>query len=507
LSSGSGSQRAERRVARWLGLAAFLAYLPFVHGHFTGTDEMGVFLTTRALYEEGSFEVRRGPHRFRGREGRTYAHFAPGLPLVALPLYALGDVADRTLPETSVRALSGRPREGGRIDTLGSPQAFAVSLYPAAASAALVALFFLVQRRLGASVESAALASALLGGGTYVATHSVYFLRHTTEAITWLASFLALLGYRESRRPGDLALASAWASLTLLVSVPATVGIPALAGYGLFLAGPDLVRGGTGQRARVLAAGLLPALAAVALHAAHNQALWGAFFESPMVAQRHGFTTPLSVGLAGFLLSPGVSLFVYSPPLLLLPLWLPGFWRERRAECVTALVASLGLLLFCAGFSLWHGLWSAPGPRYLFLLTPLLLLPLGRWLDAHAGRRGRRALLALGAVGLAVQLVLVLSRWSAVIRGMGYAEAAERGDLSFLWTPAQSPLAGSVRALAEGQLDTWWLGLATGTGGAPAVPGAAALLLGAWLGAVVFVGFRLASRLRVASGPGSARGA
>ena len=74
MESRSGSQQSERRVALWLGLAALLAYLPFVHGHFTGTDEMGVFLTTRALYEEGSFEVRRGPHRFKGRDGRTYAH-------------------------------------------------------------------------------------------------------------------------------------------------------------------------------------------------------------------------------------------------------------------------------------------------------------------------------------------------------------------------------------------------------------------------------------------------
>jgi hypothetical protein len=494
--SGSASLRRDRRIALWLGAAAFLAYLPFVHGHFTGTDEMGVFLTTRALYEEGSFEVRAGPHRFRGREGRTYAHFAPGLPVLALPFYALGDVAERSLPGRWVEALSGRRQELERIDTRGSPQTFAVALYPPLASAALVALFFLVQRRLGASVESALAASALLGGGTYVASHSVYFLRHTTEAIPWLACFLALLAYRESGRPRDLALGSLWASLTLLVAVPATVGVPALAGYGLFAAWPRLARAGTGQRVRLLAAGMLPALGAVALHAMHNSALWGGWFESPMVAQRHGFTTPLHVGLAGFLLSPGVSLFLYSPPLLLVGLMLPSFWRERRAECVTALAASLSLLVFCAGFSHWHGLWSAPGPRYLFVLTPLLLLPLGRWLDAHAGRRARQALWALGAAGLAVQLVLLLSRWSAVIRAMGYVEAAQRDDLSFLWEPGRSPLAGSVRALGEGQVDAWWFGLVTGFDGAAAAPGAAALLLGVWASVAAFVWLRLRRQLR-----------
>jgi hypothetical protein len=241
---------------------------------------------------------------------------------------------------------------------------------------------------------------------------------------------------------------------------------------------------------------MLPALGAVALHAMHNSALWGGWFESPMVAQRHGFTTPLHVGLAGFLLSPGVSLFLYSPPLLLVGLMLPSFWRERRAECVTALAASLSLLVFCAGFSHWHGLWSAPGPRYLFVLTPLLLLPLGRWLDAHAGRRARQALWALGAAGLAVQLVLLLSRWSAVIRAMGYVEAAQRDDLSFLWEPGRSPLAGSVRALGEGQVDAWWFGLVTGFDGAAAAPGAAALLLGVWASVAAFVWLRLRRQLR-----------
>ncbi len=496
MSSGSGSQGLERRIARWLGAAALLAYLPFFHGHFTGTDEMGVFLTTRALYEDGSFEVRGGPHRFRGREGRTYAHFAPGLPVLALPFYALGDAADRGLPEDWVRALSGRAREAERIDTLGSPHTFAVALYPVLATALLVALFFLVQRRLGASVRGAVIAAAVLGGGSYVATHSVYFLRHTTEAILWLASFLALLAFRESGRARHLALGSLWASLTGLIAVPATVAVPALAGYGGFLAWPHLARAGSGARARLLAAGLLPALGTLALHAAHNHALWGAFLESPMLAQRHGFTTPLHVGLAGFLLSPGASLFLYSPPLLLLAAMLPAFWRERRAECVTVLAASLSLLVFCAGFSHWHGLWSSPGPRYLFLLTPLLLLPLGRWLDGPAGRRGRRALALLAAVGLAVQGVLMLSRWSAVIRGMGYVEAASRGDLSFLWAPLSSPLAGSVRALADGQIDAFWLGLATGFEGNAGAPGAALLLLVLWSGACALVGRQLARALR-----------
>ena len=45
---------------------------------------------------------------------------------------------------------------------------------------------------------------------------------------------------------------------------------------------------------------------------AHNYALWGTLLESPMVGQRSLFSLPIHIGLAGYLLSPGGSVFVYS---------------------------------------------------------------------------------------------------------------------------------------------------------------------------------------------------
>ena len=116
-----------------------------------------------------------------------------------------------------------------------------------------------------------------------------------------------------------------------------------------------------------------------------------------MLDQSRYLTTPLRVGLAGLLVSPGSSIFVYSPPLLLLPWTLPGFWRAHRAECACVLAVCASLLLLAAPFQLWHGLWSCPGPRMVFAATPLLMLPLGPWLDA---RRSRRALVVTGLLGL-----------------------------------------------------------------------------------------------------------
>ncbi len=491
-------RRRDRQTACWLGLAAFLAYLPFAHGHFMGTDETGVYLTARALYETGSFEVTEGPHRFTGRGGRTYAHFAPGLPVLAVPLYALGDLAARSLPAPWLARVNPRAEEPGRIDTLVTPPLFAVALYAPLASAVLVALFFVVQRRLGVSVRSAVLAAALLGATSYVATHSVYFLRHTSEAITTLAAFHALLAYRQEGRLRDLTLGSVWASLTLLVAVPALVGLLPIALYGLFLLGPRLRAAPLAGRIRLLACAVAPALVVIAVHVALNYQLWGTLLDSPMVAQRTRFSTPLSVGLAGFLLSPGCSIFVYSPLLLLLPWTLPPFWRAQRAECIVAVAIALCLLLFCARFELWPGLWSAPGPRYLFVLTPVLMLPLGLWLDGPRGLGQRMLLWGLALLGIGVQLVLVLARWTEVIQGMDYKNAVLRSGFDFLFVPEQSPIIGSWRALQAGHVDAWLWGLARGSELQAGAPGVALVLLATWAIALVLVLRRLRRSLRLA---------
>ena len=481
----------DRRIARWLGLAALLAYLPFFHGHFMGTDETGVFLTTRSLYERGSFEVWEGPHRYPGRDGRTYAHFAPGLSLLALPLYALGDGAARVLPEAWLARLNPRSEEPGRIDTLVTPPLFAVALYPALASAVLVAVFFLLERRLGASRRSALAAAALLGATSYVATHSVYFLRHTTEAITTLAAFHALLAYRQEGQLRDLVLGSLWASLTLLVAVPALVGLVPLAGYALYVLAPRLRAARPPERARLLAAAAAPALVVITIHVALNWWLWGTFLDSPMVAQRNRFSTPLYIGLWGFLLSPGCSVFVFSPLLLLLPWTLPPFWRAHRAECAVAVGISLCLLFFCATFEIWPGIWSSPGPRYLFVLTPVLMLPLGLWLDTQRSLAQRALTFGLAALGLGVQLVLVLSRWSEVIQSMGYHKALLVSGFDFLFVPEKSPLVGSWRTLGDGHVDAWLWGIAHGSEAHAGAPGLVAALLFAWALTAGFVGLRL----------------
>jgi hypothetical protein len=125
------------------------------------------------------------------------------------------------------------------------------------------------------------------------------------------------------------------------------------------------------------------------------------------------------------------------------------------------------------------------------VVTPALMLPLGPWLDTPRTAVQRALTFGLAALGLGVQLVLVLSRWTEVIQRMGYHKALLVSGFDFLFVPEKSPLVGSWRALGNGAVDAWLWGIARGSEAHAGAPGFALVLLLAWALVAGFVGLRL----------------
>ena len=474
--------RPDVRIAALLGICAALGYLPFYHGYLKGTDEVGVFEITQALFQDGSLAIPPITHTAPGPDGRSYSFFNVGQPILALPFYAMGRLAEVALPTAAVRALAGTQIEQGPIRWGGSVEIFFVGLYAPVATGVLVALFFLFERRLGVSRRHALLSAILLATATYVAMMSLFFLRHTTEAIAILGALYCLYDWRETASHRSAALGSLLGSFTLLVREPSAIAGVSLAAYALWV-----LRKTRGTAlARALAALALPCVGVLALHMAANHARWGTWLASPMLAQSEGFSTPFYVGAWGLLLSPGSSLFVYSPLLLLAPWTVPPFWRAHRAECATVLGICVSLLLLSSKFDLWTGLWSSPGPRMLFAAVPLLMLPLGCWLDAGLGRAQWGCVVLLAAAGAGVQLLLMLASWPVVIDAMDY-HRFDPGK-AFVFLPQYSPLIGSARVIADGHVDAWLWRLWTGWPGQPGSALAPLVMLGIW--GLVFAGAR-----------------
>jgi hypothetical protein len=207
-----------------------------------------------------------------------------------------------------------------------------------------------------------------------------------------------------------------------------------------------------------------------------------------MVEQQSRFNHPMLRGLAGLLLSPGSSIFVYSPLLLLSPFGIAALWRQERPLAMTLLGLTASWLLFYARFDGWSGLWSAPGPRYMFLLVPLLLLPLGLWLRGTT----RWALAGgLGILGFGVQVVSSVVRWGSVPSLAGYpANAPDQAE--FLFEPERSPVAVMAGLLADGgPMDSWLWNLWHGWPGFTGSPVAAIALVSLSLAGMAACGWAI----------------
>jgi hypothetical protein len=497
------------RIGGAVGLVFLVFYAGFTHARFESTDEFGTYLMTESLFERASLEVPIHRHAHVGADGRLHAPFAIGQAVLALPLYALGKAEDRELPRAWVRALAGPERViarelpavlAARIASAlppgsapvertvygGTIEISSVDLYAPLASAVLAAGLFLLLRRLGASQRAALLTVFAIGVCSYPAMMSIYFLGHVSELAMVVFALLGFRTFCETGRRLPLALGSAFASSTFLVRFPGVLAGPALAVY-LAHCLRERWRSEPARGRADLAAVGAPLCAAVALYAVTNELQWGSPFSSPVVAGGLERNESFATALAAFLFAPGISVFAYSPLLLLLPWTLRAAIRRWPWECASFAIYALTQLLYYANYRYWTGLWSAPGPRYLFPSGALLLLPLAAWLDERPARMALATATALAVLGGVAQLALLTADWQEVTRPLHEAEAAASGgdpnrepDFAFLFDPAASPIWGSLRATAAGQIDTWLWKLARGWPGEPARPGIALALALCW---------------------------
>ena len=497
------------RIARWIFCALAALYVATTRGHFVGTDEVTMYQTTRSIWEDGSLATNaRLPNSLPARGGGTVGSYTPALSVAAVPFYvagkAVGAALRRAGREDWVRTLGGPVIESGGADYRwgGDVEMFFVNLFNAFVTALLVSLFFLFSMELGASAGGAVAASVLLGAATYVAPYSDGFLQHPSEAVLLLAAFRLL--YRDARAPSRRRRFGAGICLALLLLLrPQTViAVPAFAAY-VVLCIWNRRRGSPAKESvlRGLFPLLFPAAIAVVTDVILDQAKFGVWTRITWRVRQPRFGLPSLTALHGFLLSPGDSVFLFTPLLLLLPWTLPLFFRRHRAEAAAVSLLAVSYLLFYASFRVWHGLWSAMGPRYLMPVIPLLLLPLGEWIDSRSRARAWLALAPLAAAGIFVQAVNVATNFGFVANHEGYPDFEP--EAGFLFVPESSPIAAAWRAIREGgaRVDLWLLNVGRGFGSARllqiAVPLAAVFL---------FSLFRLIAAVR-ALRPGPSEGA
>ena len=270
-------------------------------------------------------------------------------------------------------------------------------------------LFFRLCRRHGATAPLAGFAAILLAAGSIVWVYARSPFSEITQIAGFTGFFLefSALLQRPQRRT---ALATGlWAGLLLNTKYVYALSFPG-ALLLLVLAHRKTLRP-LAEALVSVALGFLPGLIMALLY---NYLRFGSVTTTGYPKVADVMVENVLVSIWGFLFSPGKSIFLYVPPLVLAVLGLPRFWRRHRWSVLAMIATIAPVILFYCRFPSWPGDW-AWGPRYAVFAVPVLLLPAIAFLSA-ARLPGRGLAAAVLAVGLCVQLLGNAFYWDHFIR-------------------------------------------------------------------------------------------
>jgi hypothetical protein len=423
--------------ARWsAGLAVIAltaALLLLAQGYMNAFDSDRMYQVAAGLGEYGL------PTRYPGLA--TWTKYGFGLPLLAVPFYFLGKLA----------TLAGAAYEPATR--------FAVSLtnLPLLALTAWV-LYRAGRRFTGPSVALAVVATYLLA--TPALNYGRTFFSEPAGALLLLAATVLLVPRPGEAAPAGARILAAGALLGGMALLKPALAIHlAPAGVAALALGWQAGMGPLLRRAALFAVGpLVAGVIQVGYNYLRYQGLPNALFRTGY-EHEPGFSTPLSTGLAGLFFSPGKSLFLYAPVLLLAPL---GLWLLARGEGRPGRVAAALILTQTALSLVFNGMWwawtgnFAWGPRLIFPVLPLLVWPLaalGAWI-ARQPARPRVALAGawagLAAAGAVVSIPGALTDFQVYyhLHGLYLAEDALTGPT--VYDLGDSPLLAPLSYLRDG---------------------------------------------------------
>ena len=389
-------------VPRQIGLFAtfFFLYLLLGSREMPWNDAKVIHEAAESLVKDGSLAVPTGTAMSSGAKFYSPHSFLPTL--IHVPGAALSSWLGGTWPEAAPLL-----------------RVFFSHLGPAAMGALTCLLFVHLVGFFGVSTRAASLGAVALGAGTLVGIYARSLGSEAVEAACFTGFFLALVRLCAAPIRAHAVGFGIWAGLLLNAKIVFLLSLPGAAAMAAFWIARTHGKRALGHAAAWAAAGVLPALV---VFLGYNHARTGTFFTlgvpSGIVAPAT-FGQNVFFGLWGLLLSPGKSLLLYCPPLLLALFALPRFARSQRGLWLAGFLLTAGpVLLLVAKFVFWHGDWSW-GPRFIVFLVPVALVPAAMWLNEALAQRRALALVGattLLAAGMAAQILGGSLSWDHGIR-------------------------------------------------------------------------------------------
>jgi len=369
-------------------------FLLLSSGRVRTRDELNADLQAESLATRGSTSIPQAVNFFfygkYDRWGEPQPPYGPAHAAFLIPWYYAGRGILAVVPGIPYRA------KEVVVD--------ATVVASSATFAALAAgLAFLVFARLGLSIRISVMAASMLALATPILSYSAVLysepltcaLLFGAAAVLFAGSNKMLISWQEAALAGILLGTMIWVRPAHVIAAP------------VFLLALLIRDGEKGWRAvRIL--GIAVAMFGLA-YLSRNYYLFGNPFDFgyPNVSDggknMNSFDTPLFTGLYGFLLSPGKSVFLFAPPILLAIAGIRKLARLDKGLAVVVGALPVIYLFFYATFTQWEGGFCV-GPRYLVPAIAVLCLGLGPVLE-NAGAWIRRLAIGLTVAGFAVQAI------------------------------------------------------------------------------------------------------
>ncbi|MEH1780015.1 MAG: hypothetical protein V7L26_13015 [Nostoc sp.] len=169
----------------------------------------------------------------------------------------------------------------------------------------------------------------------------------------------------------------------------------------------------------------------------YNYLRTGIFYKSPVQTAVYAGSNSLDgnifVGLTGLLFSPGKSLFIYAPLLILSVILFKKFYREHQKEAIYVVALAVLWFLLHARLRNWYGA-SGWGPRYFITILPILFLPFAVNLEYVFKRTALKiSTILLASFGFILALSSIISNWHHRMSYIYEYQPSLLSDGVFVW--------------------------------------------------------------------------
>ncbi|NJP05513.1 MAG: hypothetical protein HC837_07785 [Chloroflexaceae bacterium] len=416
-----------RSSAVWTGFLLLSVYLLTNGGQTFSSDGEIMFQTAMRIADAHTLTLQPEraylfPQVVQGQGGFYFSRYGLGQPLAAVPFYMLGS---SVLGPLLVVGSTPPHLEMGHFTAL---------LLPIVATAVSAAVLCAWSQRLYRQAWIGVAVGLLYGLATLAWPYTRFFFSEPLfTCCLVIAAFAIYL-----RSFGFAGLALGYAIATRLGGV---MLLPAFLLYIWFVQAHGSAWWQL-TRPRLVAMlgwslGLIPGFLIIL---ANNWARFRTLYEQGYDDQ--GFTGHIIEGLWGLLFSPGKSVFLYAPLLLLLPVALVLFSRRFRAETALIVLISVTTLLQSAAWWIWWGGWGW-GPRFLVPLMPFLMLPFGVLFERSFWRMVLLFVFVPISIGINLLGILVDFNEHLALVTQGKFER----EVVYLYDWTQSPIVGHLQLL------------------------------------------------------------